>query len=120
MGGSLDIRRISRTVRQARCALRARWQNLRQSQLLREDVRELTRIQEIDQLLALASLLASRSGQQVVYASLARKSALAKMPSGLDRLVIGSASRLSGQALLVRRGCDSQGAEVVSKRLVMY
>jgi len=50
-----------------------RWQNLRQSQLLREDVRELTRIREIDQLLALASLLASRSGQQVVYASLARE-----------------------------------------------
>ena len=49
------------------------WQNLRQSQLLREDVRELTRIREIDQLLALASLLASRSGQQVVYASLARE-----------------------------------------------
>lgn len=50
-----------------------RWQNLRQSQLLREDVRELTRIQEIDQLIALSTLLGSRSGQQVVYASLANE-----------------------------------------------
>jgi predicted AAA+ superfamily ATPase len=50
-----------------------RWQNLRQAQLLREDVRELTRIQEIDQLVALAAILGSRSGQQVVYASLAKE-----------------------------------------------
>lgn len=49
-----------------------RWQNLRQSQLLREDVRELTRIQEIDQLVMLAALLAARSGRQVVFASLAK------------------------------------------------
>ncbi len=50
-----------------------RWQNLRRTQLLREDVRELTRIQELDQLVALAAVLAERSGEQVVYASLARQ-----------------------------------------------
>lgn len=50
-----------------------RWQQLRQSQLLREDVRELTRIQEIDQLVALATLLAGRSAQQVAYSSLANE-----------------------------------------------
>ena len=50
-----------------------RWHNLRQTQLLREDVREMTRIQELDQLIALAAVLGERSGDQVVYASLARQ-----------------------------------------------
>ncbi len=50
-----------------------RWQKLRQTQLLREDVRELTRVQELDQLVALASLLHERSGEQVIYASLAKQ-----------------------------------------------
>jgi len=50
-----------------------RWHNLRETQLLREDVREMTRIQELDQLIALASVLAERSSDQVVYASLARQ-----------------------------------------------
>jgi len=68
-----------------------RWQNLRQSQLLREDVRELTRIQEIDQLVALASLLASRSGQQVVYASLAKE---VRVSENTVRAWIGSLSAL--------------------------
>lgn len=48
-----------------------RWHNLRQTQLLREDVREITRIQELDQLMALAAILGERSGDQVVYSSLA-------------------------------------------------
>jgi hypothetical protein len=51
----------------------ARWQRLRTSQLLREDVRELTRIQGLDQLAALADVLGERSGGQVVYASLANQ-----------------------------------------------
>lgn len=50
-----------------------RWQTLRNAQLLREDVRELTRIGSIDQLLALSTLLTARSGQQIVYASLAKE-----------------------------------------------
>ncbi|NCC51231.1 MAG: ATP-binding protein [Spartobacteria bacterium] len=48
-----------------------RWQNLRRNQLLREDVRDLTRIQELDQLASLTQLLGARSGEQITYASLA-------------------------------------------------
>jgi predicted AAA+ superfamily ATPase len=50
-----------------------RWHNLRQTQLLREDVREMTRIQELDQLIALSAVLHERSGDQVVYAALAKQ-----------------------------------------------
>ena len=50
-----------------------RWHNLRETQLLREDVREMTRIQELDQLVALAAILNERSSDQMVYATLARQ-----------------------------------------------
>ncbi len=50
-----------------------RWRNLRRLQLLKEDVRDMTRIQELDQLAALERLLAGRSGQQLVYSSLAKQ-----------------------------------------------
>lgn len=50
-----------------------RWRNLRRTQLLREDVRDLTRIQELDQLDMLERLLTDRSGEQLVYSSLARE-----------------------------------------------
>ncbi len=50
-----------------------RWHNLRETQLLREDVREMTRIQELDQLTALAAVLNERSSDQMVYATLARQ-----------------------------------------------
>jgi predicted AAA+ superfamily ATPase len=49
-----------------------RWRDLRRTQLLREDVRDLTRIQGLDQLEHLERLLADRSGEQVVYSSLAK------------------------------------------------
>ncbi len=49
-----------------------RWHALRKTQLLKEDVRDLTRIQELDQLNTLAELLARRSGEQLVYGTLAR------------------------------------------------
>lgn len=49
-----------------------RWQRSRMTQLFREDVRDLTRVQQIDQLVMLGRLLAQRSGQQLVYSSLAR------------------------------------------------
>jgi len=49
-----------------------RWRGLRRTQLLREDIRDLTRIQELDQLEILERMLASRSGEQLVYSSLAR------------------------------------------------
>jgi uncharacterized protein len=49
-----------------------RWRQLRHSQLFKEDVRDLTRIQELDQLAILGRLLSERSGCQIVYADLAR------------------------------------------------
>ncbi len=49
-----------------------RWRGLRRQQLLREDVRDTTRIQEIGQLEILARLLDERAGHQLVYANLAR------------------------------------------------
>ena len=48
-----------------------RWQALRTNQLLREDIRDMTRIQQLGQLETLAALLSARSGQQLVYSSLA-------------------------------------------------
>jgi uncharacterized protein len=50
-----------------------RWQMLRLEQLVREDIRDLTQIQQIDQLDVLARLLASRSSHQLVYGSLAKE-----------------------------------------------
>ncbi len=49
-----------------------RWRRLRTQQLLREDVRDLTRVQEIAQLEVLAELIRERTGQLVSYTSLAR------------------------------------------------
>ncbi|MCA8953819.1 MAG: ATP-binding protein [Planctomycetes bacterium] len=51
----------------------SRWQRLRQEQLVRGDVRDLTRIQEIDQLALLVRLLASRSASQVNYSAFANE-----------------------------------------------
>ncbi len=50
-----------------------KWRRLRRQQLLREDIRDMTGIQELDQLMILAKLLAERSGDQLVYASLAKQ-----------------------------------------------
>lgn len=49
-----------------------RWNALRKEQLLREDVRDLTRVFEVEQIFILASILENRSGDPLVYASLAR------------------------------------------------
>lgn len=48
-----------------------RWRRLRTEQLLREDLRDLSRIQEIDQVELLALLLARQAGQLTNYSSLA-------------------------------------------------
>jgi hypothetical protein len=48
-----------------------RWQTLRTEQLVRGDLRELTQIQNLGQMEALANVLVSRSAQQLVYANLA-------------------------------------------------
>ena len=50
-----------------------RWQSLRFGQLVREDVRDLTRVQQLDQLEIMVRLLADRSARQLVYGTLARQ-----------------------------------------------
>lgn len=50
-----------------------RWRNLRDQQLLREDVRDLTRIQDLGQLQVLAELLRQAAGQLTNMSSLARQ-----------------------------------------------
>jgi predicted AAA+ superfamily ATPase len=50
-----------------------RWQQLRQKQLIQEDLRDLTQIQQLDQLSILAKLLQHRSGHQLVYSNLAKE-----------------------------------------------
>jgi predicted AAA+ superfamily ATPase len=49
-----------------------RWQSLRLAQLIREDIRDLTQIQQIDQLEILVKLLSERSAHQLVYDNLAK------------------------------------------------
>ncbi len=49
-----------------------RWQSLRLEQLVREDIRDLTQIQQLDQLESLVHLLAGRSAHQIVYGNLAQ------------------------------------------------
>ena len=58
-----------------RCSNRftLRWHRLRNRQLFTEDVRDLTNIQEIDQLVILGKLLEERSGYQLIYRSLAKQ-----------------------------------------------
>ena len=56
---------VNRNVRFSR-----RWNSLRFDQLMTTDMRDLTRIAELDQISALAEILAHRSGEQLVYKSL--------------------------------------------------
>ncbi len=49
-----------------------RWQTLRTQQLLREDLRDLTQVQQIDQISVLSRMLASRSGSQITFSNLAK------------------------------------------------
>ena len=48
-----------------------RWHRLRRQQLLKEDLRDLTRIQELSHLEILAELLGERSAQQLSYSNIA-------------------------------------------------
>ena len=50
-----------------------RWRRLRHEQLVRIDVANDTNIRDLDQFDALAEILAGRSGQQIVYSSLANE-----------------------------------------------
>jgi predicted AAA+ superfamily ATPase len=49
-----------------------RWHRSRRQQLLKEDLRDLTRIQELSQIEILASLLEERSGQQLSYSNISQ------------------------------------------------
>jgi predicted AAA+ superfamily ATPase len=49
----------------------ARWRSLRLDQLVKEDLREMTRFHELAQLEVMARILQSRSGSQINYSSLA-------------------------------------------------
>ncbi len=48
-----------------------RWGGLRRWQLLREDIRDMTRVHELGQMESLVALLMERSGDQIVYSNLA-------------------------------------------------
>lgn len=48
-----------------------RWKMLRQEQLIREDIRDLSRIQEMGQIEILAEMLKNQSGQMVNYSNIA-------------------------------------------------
>jgi len=50
-----------------------RWKSLRQEQLIREDIRDLSRIQELGQIELLAEILKHQAGQLTNYSSLANK-----------------------------------------------
>jgi hypothetical protein len=53
-------------------AFARRWRRLRLEQLVRGDIRDATRITELDQIATLAQILSERSGEQAVFSSLAR------------------------------------------------
>ena len=50
-----------------------RWHSLRLQQLVREDIRDLTQVQQLDQLETLVQLLAGLSAQQLVFGNLAKQ-----------------------------------------------
>ncbi len=50
-----------------------RWIGLRTEQMFREDLRDLTRVQDIDQLMTLSQILLSQAGAMVNYSSLANE-----------------------------------------------
>ncbi len=50
-----------------------RWIGLRSEQMFREDLRDLTRVQEIDQLMTLSQIMLSQAGAMVNYSALANE-----------------------------------------------
>jgi hypothetical protein len=50
-----------------------RWRKLRRQQLLREDIRDMTGIQDLDQLAVMARLLTEHSSDQLIYTNLAKQ-----------------------------------------------
>lgn len=62
-----------------------RWRSLRQDQMAREDLREVTQVQELGAMESLMRILAERSGGQIVYANLAAE--LSMSPDTVKRWV---------------------------------
>lgn len=56
---------------------RRRWRSLRFEQLVREDIRDFTQVQHLDQIELMVRLLSERSGRQLVYGNLARQARVA-------------------------------------------
>jgi predicted AAA+ superfamily ATPase len=54
-----------------------RWRSLRMHQLTKEDLREMTQLQDLGTMEVLAQILAERSGQQLTYAGLAKDTNIA-------------------------------------------
>ena len=50
-----------------------RWRSLRLTQLVREEIRDLTQVQHLDQLEILVRLLSARSSEQLVYGNVAKQ-----------------------------------------------
>jgi hypothetical protein len=50
-----------------------RWRSLRQEQLSKEDLRDVAHVQDLGTMETLMAILAERSGQQLIYANLARE-----------------------------------------------
>jgi predicted AAA+ superfamily ATPase len=50
-----------------------RWRSLRFDQLVRHEIRDFTRIQQVDQLATMLTILAERSSQQLIYDNLANE-----------------------------------------------
>lgn len=75
-----------------------RWAALRLEQLAREEVREISQVQQLAQIGVLARILSERSAQQLVYASLAQEIAVAPVTAKgwvqlLESLHLGFAVR---------------------------
>ena len=50
-----------------------RWKNLRNQQLFKEDVRDITKVQELDGIAILAKMIQNQSGQLINYSALSKK-----------------------------------------------
>lgn len=75
-------------------AFSQRWRSLRQDQLVREDIRHTSQVQDLGALEATAAILAERSATQLVYSNLAQETGIAvdtarRWIDALERLHFG-------------------------------
>ena len=99
-----------------------RWQSLRLEQLVREDIRDLTQIQQIDQLELLVKLLANRSAHQLIYGNLAKevRVSIDTVRRWVD-VLCNLSSRIYDKTLVQERiTILAQGTQVVSEGLGLH